>query len=203
MDNQQRITYLLALQRCGLDVRLDGERVMLGDRELPIRNQQADEAEPSDDILVYGPIVDDETRSWLKWLDITSMSGPAFRAALDASEGDITVRIDSPGGDVSQASMIQGSISEYINSGRGKVNAVVEGMAFSAASLITLPMSSVAMYQLAETMIHGPIASLFGGDARDFRKVGNRLLNMENEIISSYASKNDQHYSEQGRSHDS
>ena len=68
------------------------------------------EATPAKDneVLVYGPIVDDfeaECMNDLTEFD-TMVSPSAFRARLNEIEGDVTVRINTPGGSWFQASVI-------------------------------------------------------------------------------------------------
>lgn len=190
---RRRLMFGYVLDKLGLTKEFLGGRVVEPVRFLNQAEDNAEDIKDSDEIdsekneiAVYGPIVDDESRVWMSWSDIEAMSGPYFRRLLKDMDGDVTVRIDSPGGDVSQASMIQGAIVEYINDGKGNVNGIIEGMAFSAASIITLPMSHIAMYQLAETMIHGP-QGFMAGDLRDFQAYSTRLESMENEIIKAYA----------------
>ena len=172
--------FLMALHRAGIQL----------ERDLKPQDQpdalQLQQAENDNEILVYGTIVDEDTRAWLAWWDISAVSGPSFRKQLAKMSGDVTVRIDSPGGDISQASMIQGAITEYTNAGNGSVNGIVEGLAFSAASIITLSMNYISMYSLAEMMIHGPNYCMCG-DLRDFEFAVIRLESMEKEIVSMYA----------------
>ena len=57
-----------------------------------------------------------------------------FREELNACEGDITVWINSPGGDVFAAAQIYNMLMEY----PGNVDVRIDGLAASAASVIAM-----------------------------------------------------------------
>ena len=69
--------------------------------EAPALTAQAGEGE----VLVYGPIVSDLDAAFIQeFLGVEAVTGAGFRTALNAIAGDVTVRINSPGGDVHEAS---------------------------------------------------------------------------------------------------
>ena len=65
------------------------------------------------------------------------VSARTFREALNKITGDVTVRINSPGGDAWEGSAIYQALVERRNSG-AKVSAVVDGLAASAASMVMM-----------------------------------------------------------------
>jgi len=71
------------------------------------------------------------------------------KAMLDAGEGPITLRINSPGGDVFDGLAIYNAIKQ-----RGGVTCVVDGIAASAASFIMLAGDTVQIHERAMVMVH-------------------------------------------------
>lgn len=65
-------------------------------------------------------------------------------------EDDITIRIDSPGGNVNVATAFMGAISEC----QGHVKTVIEGTCASAASMIFLAGHSKQVSELGEILVH-------------------------------------------------
>ena len=109
------------------------------------------------EVLLYGPIVvaeEEEFWSWFLGDDHNLLvSNNSFRRAFNQIDGDVTVRIDSPGGDVWSASGIQAAIIERRASG-ATVNIAVDGVAASAASAVMISGSAVSLAPLAAVMIH-------------------------------------------------
>ena len=81
-----------------------------------------------------------------------------FKAELSAGEGDISVWVNSPGGDVFAASQIYTMLKEY----QGQVTVKIDGIAASAASVIAMAGNKVLMAPTAVLMIHNPATSVFG-----------------------------------------
>lgn len=76
-----------------------------------------------------------------------------FKADLDKLAGaPVTLRINSPGGDVIAASRIRAMLTDY----KGKVTARIDGICASAATLVALAADSVKMQDSAFFMIHDP-----------------------------------------------
>ena len=108
------------------------------------------------EVLLYGPIVSDSAKSFAETFlgNETTVSNQSFRDQLAKVSGDVTVRINSPGGDVTQASGIVAALIERRNAG-DRINAVVDGLAASAAGFVMLAAHDVRMAPLASVMIHG------------------------------------------------
>lgn len=71
------------------------------------------------------------------------------KALIDAGEGPIVVRINSPGGDVFDGIAIHNAIKQ-----RGNVTAVVDGVAASAASFIMIAADTVSVHEAAMVFVH-------------------------------------------------
>ena len=133
------------------------------------------QAASDNEILVYGPIVDAmEEAFWSEWLgDGVFVSNKSFRERMNDIDGDVTLRIDSPGGDVWGASGIMSAITERRAKG-SKVTAKVDGLAASAASLIMLAVESIEAAPMSSFMIHRA-SGLMYGDTSDFAKMADFL----------------------------
>ena len=67
--------------------------------------------------------------------------------------GDITVWINSPGGDCVAAAQIYNMLMDY----KGNVTVKIDGIAASAASVIAMAGNKVLMSPVSMLMIHNPI----------------------------------------------
>lgn len=104
-----------------------------------------------------------------------------FKAELMSGDGDITVWINSPGGDVFAASQIYNMLMEY----RGKVTVKIDGIAASAASVIAMAGGEVLMSPVSMLMIHNPMTVAFG-DAAEMEKAISMLEEVKESIINAY-----------------
>ena len=75
-----------------------------------------------------------------------------------AGTGDVTVWINSPGGDCIAAAQIYTMLKEY----PGKVTVKIDGMAASAASVVAMAGDSVLMSPVSMMMIHNPATGAWG-----------------------------------------
>ena len=73
-----------------------------------------------------------------------------FRDELTKGEGDITVWINSLGGDVYAAAQIYNMLMDY----KGKVTVRIDGIAASAASMVAMAGEPVEMSPVGMFMIH-------------------------------------------------
>lgn len=104
-----------------------------------------------------------------------------FRSELNAGSGDITVWINSVGGDVFAASQIYTALKEYSDS----VEVKIDGIAASAASVIAMAGDIVSMAPTAMMMIHDP-STVAIGDAEEMRAAIKMLSEVKESIISAY-----------------
>ena len=73
-----------------------------------------------------------------------------FKEELESAQGDITVWINAPGGDIFAAAQIYNMLMDY----QGNVTVKIDGMAASAASVIAMAGTEVQMSPVTMMMIH-------------------------------------------------
>ena len=105
----------------------------------------------------------------------------AFKAELMAGEGDITVWINSPGGDCIAASQIYCMLMDY----RGAVTVKIDGIAASAASVVAMAGTTVLMAPTALMMVHNPLTVAIG-DSEEMKKAVALLDEVKESIINAY-----------------
>jgi ATP-dependent Clp protease protease subunit len=103
---------------------------------------------------------------------------------LNAGSGDITVWINSPGGDVFAAAQIFNMLKEY----NGKVTIKIDGIAASAASVVAMAGDSVMMSPVSYMLIHNP-ATVAIGDSEEMLKAKTMLDEIKEGIINAYEQK--------------
>lgn len=104
--------------------------------------------------------------------------------ALKDMDGDVTVRINSPGGDVFQGASIYNLLNQY---DRGEVHTVIDGLAASAASVIAMA-GKTTIAKNGLFMIHNPWTFAMG-EAKDMTKTAELLDKVKDSIITTYESK--------------
>ncbi|HGA3842381.1 TPA: head maturation protease, ClpP-related [Streptococcus agalactiae] len=104
-----------------------------------------------------------------------------FKNDLLAGTGDITLWINSPGGDVFAAAQIYNMLMDY----QGDVHVIIDGLAASAASVIAMAGTTVSMSPVAMMMIHNPW-TFAQGEAKDMAKVIEMLGEIKDSIINAY-----------------
>lgn len=107
-----------------------------------------------------------------------------FKDELNSGEGDITVWINSPGGDVFAAAQIYNMLRDY----KGTVTVKIDGLAASAASVIAVAGDTVLMSPVAMMMIHNP-ATLAIGNAKEMEKAIGMLNEVKESILNAYEDK--------------
>lgn len=117
-----------------------------------------DEAE----IVMYGEIVESRPRSWWSGEEIPGdyIVGSEFLDDLKEIEGasKITIRINSVGGNAYTSIMIHNRLREM----KGKVTAIVDGVAMSGGSLIMCAADTVQVNPSSMIMIHKCLSFLYG-----------------------------------------
>lgn len=137
-----------------------------------------DGEQTADSVLdIEGPIATDAF-----WGDETSSR--EFRQALE-SVGNVTVRINSPGGDVLAGAEIYSALREHSMNGRGRVKVIITALAASAASVIAMAGDEILISPVAYMMIHNPWSSATG-DAREMRKTAKTLDEITEGLITAY-----------------
>ena len=114
------------------------------------------------------------------WFD-DEVSPVQFKSDLMAGSGDITVWINSPGGDCVAAAQIYNMLMEYPH----EVTVKIDGIADSAASVIAMAGTQVLMSPVSMMMIHNPQVCAFG-DHVDMAKAIDMLDAVKDSIINAY-----------------
>ena len=95
------------------------------------------------EILLYGVVGEDFDAAWLD------------ARLRDADGDDVLLRVNSPGGDVFEGVAIASSIGHARSRG-ARVEAVVDGLAASAASYMCSTADRIAMRPGSQAMVHNP-----------------------------------------------
>ncbi|WIK88147.1 Clp protease ClpP [Varibaculum cambriense] len=114
------------------------------------------------------------------WLD-DDITPAVFASELSAGSGPVTIWLNSPGGDVVAAARIYNMLLDY----PGKVTVNIDGIAASAASVIAMAASTVAMSPVSMLMIHNP-ATLAMGDKTELSRALDMLESVKDSIINAY-----------------
>lgn len=126
-------------------------------------------------VLKLNGVISDET-----WYGDEVTPG-IFSDELHEGEGDITVWIDSPGGDCFAAAQIYNMLKDY----KGKVTVRIDSLAASAASVIAMAGDTVEISPVAMMMIHNPVTLSFGNVA-DMQKAIDMLNEVKASIMNAY-----------------
>lgn len=140
--------------------------------------QVKNEVNGNSEILLYGPIAGES--SW--WGD--EVTPRSFAEDLESLGGkDVTVRINSGGGDVFAAHAIHNQLIAY----KGRVTVVIDGLAASAATIIAVAGDRIIMPSNALFMIHNPAIGLsdyYGAD--ELLKAAEALNTIKGSIVAAY-----------------
>lgn len=152
------------------------------DKNFEIRNKTATSAE----ILIYSAIGSS------MWED--SLSAKQFSKELDAlgtSVKEITVRINSPGGDVFDGITIYERLKQH----PAKIKVIIDGLAASIASIIALAGDEVVIADGGFYMVHLPWTWAMG-NRKDLDSTVNLLMKLEEQMINIYAKKSKKSHNE-------
>ena len=121
------------------------------------------------------------------------VTATSIKSQLDGMQDatDITVRLNSPGGDVFEGLAIYNLLSEH----PAKVTVKVDGYAASIASVIALAGDSVMMGKGAMFMIHNPY-TFSVGDAKELRAQADVLDQVRDSLVETYQTRMDSDVSE-------
>lgn len=98
-----------------------------------------------------------------------------------AGSGNITVWINSPGGDCVAAAQIYNMLMDYPHD----VTVKIDGIAASAASVIAMAGTKVLISPVGMLMIHNP-ATIAWGDSAEMQKAIEMLGSVKDSIINAY-----------------
>lgn len=125
--------------------------------------------------LYLNGVISDET--W--WGD--EVTPKIFKDELQAGTGNVTVWINSPGGDVFAAAQIYNMLMEY----NGNITVKIDGIAASAASVIAMAGGDVYMSPVSMLMIHNP-STIAIGDSEEMLRAKALLDEVKESIINAY-----------------
>jgi len=139
-----------------------------------IRDQASGEEVTERVLFLNGTIAEES------WFD-DDVTPALFRDELNAGQGNITVWINSPGGDCVAAAQIYNMLMDY----KGDVTVKIDGIAASAASVIAMAGTKVLMSPVSMMMIHNPATIAFG-DTAEMQKAINMLAEVKESIMNAY-----------------
>lgn len=138
-----------------------------------VKNEDTSETE----LLFNGPISED---TWYG----DEVTPKLFRDELSKVSGNLTVWLNSPGGDVFAASQIYSMLKNH----KGKVTVKIDGIAASAASVVAMAGDETLIAPTAMMMIHDP-STVAMGNKSDMEKAIILLEEVKESIINAYETK--------------
>lgn len=136
---------------------------------------QNNKDEPNEAVLYLNGTIAEES-----WFD-DDVTPKIFKEELENHQGDITVWINSPGGDCIAAAQIYNLLIEH----KGNVTVKIDGIAASAASVIAMAGTTVKMSPVAMLMIHNPMTIAYGNTS-EMEKAIEMLQEVKESIINAY-----------------
>ena len=138
-----------------------------------VRNEDTGETE-----LVFNGAISEDT-----WFG-DEITPAMFRNELSKVNGNLTVWLNSPGGDVFAASQIYTMLKNH----KGKVTVKIDGIAASAASVVAMAGDETLIAPTGMIMIHNPATAAFGN--KEAMEQAIRLLDeVKESIINAYETK--------------
>lgn len=125
-------------------------------------------------LFLNGTIAEDS------WFD-DDVTPQLFKDELLSGSGDVTVWINSPGGDCVAAAQIYNMLVDY----KGNVTVKIDGIAASAASVIAMAGTKVLMSPVSMLMIHNPMTIAYGS-SEEMQRAISMLEEVKNSIMNAY-----------------
>ena len=138
-----------------------------------VKNEDGGETE----LYFEGPISD------CTWLG-DEITPAMFRDELSKVNGNLTVWVNSPGGDCVSASQIYTMLRNH----KGKVTVKIDGIAASAASVVAMAGDETLISPTGYLMMHNPM-TLASGNKSDMEKAIALLDKIKEGIINTYSRK--------------
>lgn len=136
-------------------------------------------------VEIKGPIISDSEQWIYDWFRIPATSpskvNKVIAKAVENGAPELTLVINSPGGYVFSAAEIWTELKKF----KGKVRGEIVGVAASAASVIAMGCSHLAMSPAGTLMIHNA-SSRAEGDYRDMDHSSELLQKVNETIINTY-----------------
>ena len=135
------------------------------------------------DIELRGELWDNDSADVLRWWGWRDIVAPMdIAAALEKAGGeDVTILVNSPGGDMAVGGEIRSMLRRY----KGKTTALIQGYAASAATLAISACSTIQSEAGALLCYHNP-SSVAEGDHRDLKRAGEGLKNARDAVLEMY-----------------
>lgn len=150
-----------------------------------------------------------ESRTWFEFVAATDLataeiliydyigsygvSASQFDAELKAMgpQSELTMRINSPGGDTMQAAAIYNMLERFKAKNSTTITVIVDGIAASAASWIAMLGDDVVMPENSLMMIHDPAGIVVGG-SQQMRTIASVLDKIKQGMAAAYMKKSGQ-----------
>ncbi len=138
------------------------------------------------DIALRGELWDNDSADVLRWCGWRDITAPMdIAAALEAADGDdVTLLINSPGGDMAVGSEIRSMLRRY----KGRTTALYQGYGASAATLAASGCQVIQSEPGALLCYHNPSGTA-QGDYRFMRLSAEALRNARDCILEVYAAR--------------
>lgn len=139
------------------------------------------------DIGLRGELWDNDSADVLRWWGWRDITAPMdIQAALEAAGGDdVTLLINSPGGDMTVGAEIRSMMRRY----SGKTTALFQGYGASAATLAASACNVIQSEPGALLCYHNPSGSA-QGDFHEMRRSAEALKNARDCILEMYQARN-------------
>lgn len=138
------------------------------------------------DISIRGELWDNDSADILRywgWRDLTAPMD--IQAALEAAGGeDVTILVNSPGGDMTVGAEIRSMLRRY----QGKTTALIQGFAASSATLAISACRTIQSEAGALLCYHNP-SNTTEGDYRAMRRSAEALRNARDCILEMYTAR--------------
>lgn len=140
-------------------------------------NWLRNDADGENELYLDGAIA---SETW--WGD--EVTPAAFQAELKQHTGDVTVWINSPGGDVFAAAQIYTMLRNH----PGKITVKIHGIAASAASVVAMAGDTTLISPVGMLMIHNP-STMAAGEKKDMEQAITVLEEVKESILNAYVAK--------------
>ena len=138
------------------------------------------------DISIRGELWDNDSADILRWMGWRDLTAPMdIQAALEAAGGeDVTILVNSPGGDMAVGAEIRSMLRRY----QGKTTALIQGFAASSATLAISACRTIQSEAGALLCYHNP-SNTTEGDYRAMRRSAEALRNARDCILEMYTAR--------------
>lgn len=144
-----------------------------------VRNKAPDPDNPGEEIEERTLYINGQIASE-SWFD-DDVTPALFKEELNSGKGNITLWVNSYGGDCFAADQIYNMLRDY----PGKVTVKIDGIAASAASVIAMAGDEILVSPVSTILIHNPSMTAMG-DRNDLLKAVNMLDTIKESIINAY-----------------